>query len=152
MEDAFELAEDGAEFVITRYRDSNANLRTQLIRIIERAGLKRWPKLFQNLRATRETELAELFPMHVVCAWIGNSELVAAKHYLQITEDHFHRAIENPGQNPGQQAAELARNDSQPRAATHQKTPVLPVFAANCPKLQCTEVGVARLELATSRM
>ena len=30
-----------------------------------------WPKLFQNLRSRRETELAEQFPMHVVCSWIG---------------------------------------------------------------------------------
>jgi hypothetical protein len=35
--------------VIRRYRDCNANLRTQLLRIIKRAGLTAWPKLFQNL-------------------------------------------------------------------------------------------------------
>jgi hypothetical protein len=34
------------------------------------------PKLFQNLRSTRETELAECWPEHVVCAWIGNSKAV----------------------------------------------------------------------------
>ena len=61
------------EFVITRYRDSNANLRTQLQRIIKRAGLKPWPKLFHNLRATRQTELSEEFPAHVVCSWLGNT-------------------------------------------------------------------------------
>ena len=54
--------------VITRYRDTNTNLRTQFCRIIERAGLEPWPKLFQNLRSTRETELAKEYPMHVVCA------------------------------------------------------------------------------------
>jgi hypothetical protein len=27
--------------------------------------------------------------MHVICAWIGNSEPVAAKHYLQVTDKHF---------------------------------------------------------------
>ena len=67
----------GAEQVITRYRDTNANLRTQLLRIIGRAGVQPWPKLFQNLRSTRETELAEEFPLHVVCQWIGNSQPVA---------------------------------------------------------------------------
>ena len=69
-------------------------MRTQLVRIIKRAGLKQWPKLFQNLRATRETELAEEFPMHVVCDWIGNSEVIAAKHYLQTTDEHFERATQ----------------------------------------------------------
>ena len=48
--------------VITRYRDSNANLRTQLLRIIPRRRLKPWPKLFQNLRASRATELAGRAP------------------------------------------------------------------------------------------
>jgi hypothetical protein len=46
------------------------------------------------MRSSRETELAESFPMHVVCAWIGNSEPIAARHYLQVTDDHFALAIE----------------------------------------------------------
>ena len=47
--EAFELAEAGTEYCIARYRDSTVNLRTQLMRIIKRAGLKPWPKLWQNL-------------------------------------------------------------------------------------------------------
>ena len=66
--EVFEQAEPGTEYVITRYRQVNCNLRTQLDRIITKAGLKRWTKLFQNLRSTRETELAERWPEHVVCA------------------------------------------------------------------------------------
>jgi integrase len=91
--------------LITRYRDTNTNLRTQLHRIIRKAKLTPWPKLFQNLRSTRETELAELFPIHVVCEWIGNSEAVARKHYLQVTEDHFAKAIGNPVEEAAQNAA-----------------------------------------------
>jgi integrase len=59
LEAQWDRAPEGASFVIRRYRKRNANLRTQLERIIERAGLEAWPKLFQNLRSTRETELAE---------------------------------------------------------------------------------------------
>ena len=33
--------------------------------------------------------LAEVFPSHVVCARLGNSEDVATKHYDQFTEAHF---------------------------------------------------------------
>ena len=73
-------------------------MRTQLLKIIRRAGLKPWPKLFQNLRSTRETELVEVFPEHVVCAWLGNTRIVAAKHYLQTTEEHFQKAAQNPTQ------------------------------------------------------
>ncbi|MGB7156829.1 MAG: hypothetical protein WBD40_02105 [Tepidisphaeraceae bacterium] len=56
---------------ITRYRDPASNLRTQFLRILDAAGVAPWPKLFQNLRSTRQTELTEEFPAHVVCAWLG---------------------------------------------------------------------------------
>jgi integrase len=80
LEAAFELAPEGAVHVINRYSDTNANLRTQLRRIIRRAGLTPWPRLFQNMRASRETELTAEYPLHVVCAWIGNWALIAKKH------------------------------------------------------------------------
>jgi hypothetical protein len=93
LEECFDLADAGAVYVITRYRDSeNTNLPTQLQRIIKRAGLKPWPKLFHNLRASRETELAQTYPLHTVCEWIGNSARIASAHYLQVTEAEFERA------------------------------------------------------------
>ena len=79
--------------IITRYRDTNANLRTQLLRIIKRAGLTAWPKLFQNLRASRATELAAEHPGHVAAAWLGHSNTVADKHYRQVTDADFDRAL-----------------------------------------------------------
>ena len=82
-----------AEHVISRYRSTEANLRTQFSKIVVRAGLDPWPKIFHNLRATRQTELEDHFPSHVVCALIGNSPQIARKHYLQITDDHFQRAV-----------------------------------------------------------
>ncbi len=100
LEEVWEQAEPGTEFVITQYRSTNQHLRSRLLDIIWAAGLKEWPKLFQNMRSTRETELAEQFPMHVVCKWIGNSEPVAAKFYLQVTDDHFAKAVQNPVQDP----------------------------------------------------
>src|SRR5262249_42219374 len=85
-----------------------------MARYVRRAGLKPWPKLFQNMRATRETELAQDYPLHVVCEWIGNSKAVATKHYLQVTDADFAKAQGRTGceaksearakQNPKQQA------------------------------------------------
>ena len=95
LELAFDRAEDGAEFVITRYRSQNVNLRTQLHKIIRRAGLEPWGKPWQNLRSTRETELVETFPVHVAAAWLGNTEAVAQKHYLQVTGEHFKQAVKS---------------------------------------------------------
>ena len=106
----------GAVHVVSRYRDPAKNFRTRMLRIIKRAGLKPWPKLFHNLRASRETELAGAYPIHVVCSWIGNSALIAAKHYLQVTEDHFESAAKSGAgvlQNAVQQTAAPSGTDSQ---------------------------------------
>jgi hypothetical protein len=61
-------------------------------RIVKRAGLTPWPKLFVNLRATRATELSEQYPGHVVAAWLGHSEAIGQEHYLRTTDEHFSRA------------------------------------------------------------
>jgi len=95
---AWDEAGDDAEAIITLPKTTESNLRTNMHRIIRRAGLTPWPKTFQNLRATRETELVEQFPMHVVCDWIGNSQVVAMKHYLQVTADHFQKATQKTTQ------------------------------------------------------
>ncbi len=100
LQECFDQAKPGTEYCITRYRDNSVNLRTELTRIIKRAGLTPWPKLFQNLRSTRETELTQQFPIHVVCKWIGNSQPVATKYYLQVTEEHFEKAVHFPVQYP----------------------------------------------------
>lgn len=112
LEAAWEQAEPGTEYLITRYRSTRQNLRTTFQKIIWRAGLQPWPKLFQNLRATRETELAETFPIHVVCEWIGNSATIAAKHYLQVTDEHFEQAA----QKAAQSVAVRPRSESSPES------------------------------------
>ena len=61
-------------------------------KIVKRAGVAVWPKLFHNLRATRETELAVSDPMHVVCEWIGNSPKVARESYLRVTDADYSKA------------------------------------------------------------
>jgi hypothetical protein len=66
-----------------------------LHRIIVKAGLTPWPKLFHHLRATRQTELTAAFPLHLVCKWIGNKQAVAAEHYLQVTDADFEKAAES---------------------------------------------------------
>lgn len=144
LEAVFDQAEQGSEHVITRYRRTNANLRTQLVRIIKRAGVNPWSKLFQNLRASRETELAQDSPLHVVCEWIGNSRLMAMEHYLQVTDEDFAKAV--------QQAHETRRNDLQTDSDAHEKTRILQGSAEQCDYLRRRKVGHAGLEPATSSL
>jgi integrase len=92
LEEAFDQTPEGTEYVIHRHRLRGQNLRTQLLRVLRRAGVAPWPKPFHNLRASRETELLAAFPVHVVCAWLGHDALVAQRHYAMVTDDHFTRA------------------------------------------------------------
>jgi hypothetical protein len=120
-----------------------------LERIIRKAGLKPWPKLFQNLRSTRETESAETYPIQAVCEWIGNTVAVVAKHYLQTTDEHYRQALEAPkisAQNPAQQPAEMVCKRS------HHETQN-PGSSGVCDGLQslaAPQVGGTGLEPATS--
>ena len=83
LQDAYDaLGDEPGHHVIVRYRDEGTNLRTQMLRIIARAGLKPWERVFHNMRASRQNELAAEYPIHIVCRWLGNSALIANKHYL----------------------------------------------------------------------
>ena len=73
------------------------NLGTTFKKIIARAGVDVWPKPFQNLRSSRQTELEQDYPTYVVCKWLGNTPMVANKHYLTVTENHFVEAVHNGG-------------------------------------------------------
>jgi integrase len=93
LQDAFDAAPAGSEYVILRYRGEAKNNRTLLLRLIRKAKLVAWPRLWQNLRASRATELAAEYPRHVAAAWCGHSEAVAQAHYWQAREEDFARAV-----------------------------------------------------------
>jgi hypothetical protein len=63
------------------------------------------------MRSTRQTELVERFPSHVVAGWLGNSVETANKHYLQTTEGHFAEALK-AAQIPAQTATATQRQPS----------------------------------------
>ncbi len=128
LEEAFELADTGAEYVVGGgYRQAaltssgwrNCNLRTQFERLVKRAGLSPWPRLFHALRASRETELAQDHPLHVVTSWLGNSPRIALKHYLQVTDADFERASQG-GAESGARAAHFQAQHA--HAGSRQKT------------------------------
>ncbi|HJN07073.1 MAG TPA: tyrosine-type recombinase/integrase [Pirellulaceae bacterium] len=109
LEAVFDAAPPGTKHFITRYRDTGSNLRTHMTRLVKRAGIELWPRIFHNLRSSRQTELEEKFPSHVVCKWMGNSQQVARKHYLQMTDEHFERALEGGAKS----GADVAQNQAQ---------------------------------------
>ena len=60
----------------------------------------------------------ESYPSHVVCAWIGNSEAVARKHYLQVTDEHFQRAADDK---VAHQPSEMERTVKRANEKTREK-------------------------------
>jgi len=132
LQAAFDAAPDGAVYAIGRYREG-ANLNPHFRRIIRRAGLAPWPRTWHNLRASRQTELASAFPLHTVCAWIGNTKAIAAGHYLQVTDADWTRATGD--QNPA----------AIPATHTRQSTPMLEEAKTQNPQNSGEFVGVGAL-------
>lgn len=98
LQELFDVARPGIDVpmsapVISRWRSSKQNLRTAFRKLLIQAGVKPWPKLFHNLRASRQTELLAEFPAADVCDWLGNSQAVAMKHYAMATSDSFQKAV-----------------------------------------------------------
>ena len=124
-----------------------------------RPGWSRGPSRFQNCRSTRETELAERFPMHVVCAWIGNTQAVAAKHYLQVRDEDFERAAKRDAEDdalPTQKTTQQPTGDSgtswQETTQAHGGHGLMPQSSRVCynnPKVLAPRVG---LEPTTQRL
>ena len=134
LQEAFDLAEVGSEYVVTICRDTNVNLRKRLASIITKAGMKPWPKLFINLRSTCETELVARWPVHVVCAWLGNSALIANRHYLQVTDADFEQATSGAksGTESGTVTSAQARKEPQSYESYKSESPM---FAERCDSL-----------------
>lgn len=103
LEEAWQMPPEGADYIVPQqWRRKaqgpngwiNCNLRTQFGRIIQKAGLEVWPKLFQNLRSSFESDLVAVFPLGVVLKILGNSPSVAFRHSIDPTEAAFPQMID----------------------------------------------------------
>ena len=158
----FDQAEPGTARVISRLRDSAVNLRTHFLRIIARAGLKPWPRLFHNLRASCATDWCERFPNHVAAGWLGHSPMIAAQHYLHTRDAHFDLAAGlTPGgaecgaraaQNAAQHAAAQGRAESHESSNVPARAADTRAGAAGCDVARSGQVGDTGLEPVTSRV
>jgi integrase len=131
LERAFEAAAEGSVYVVAEsLRQSslgpsgwrNTNLRKPFLAVIKRAGMKPWPRLFHNLRSSRETELmaGQEHAPNDVCTWIGNSLAIAQRHYLQVTQAAIAKAVAEPSQ--------AAQNPAQHLLARSRRQLVLPLL------------------------
>jgi integrase len=125
LADGFDAAAPGATRVVPMAARQGANLRTQLERIIVKAGHEPWPRLLQNLRASCETDWATRHPAHAVAKWLGHSPRIAQAHYLVTTDAHFRAVIEEEDGGSTKSGAEsgavAAQKAAQHDAATSRK-------------------------------
>lgn len=90
---AVTLAGTQGEYVISD-RKQTSIWRKRLKNLILKAGLTPWPKVWQNMRASRESELYRQYPLDTVCKWTGHTPEVAAKYYLMDSsaDENFKKA------------------------------------------------------------
>jgi integrase len=152
LREAWELASDGQTHVVGGELLAKAdtpggwrsiNLRTSFERLLRRAGVETWPRLFHNLRASWETELLEKAPLHVVAKWMGHSTKIAVKHYAQTTDEHFERfAVRGArtrnrthsgaySRTHGPRSPEVAEGEDSPQESTDSTLGDLPRLSAS---------------------
>ena len=123
LEDLHELAAEGERQVIPNV-GAASNQHTTMEKIIASAGHNQWPKLFQNLRASRETELLAQFPAKDVTDWLGNGVAVAMKHYAMARQFSFAAAATTPT-GPLPESTE-SKGEAKPEAVAKQKAKQTP--------------------------
>ena len=121
LEEAYRERKPDAVYVIPRAH-GEPNLGTEAVRIIQRAGVAPWEKVFVNLRGSRADELERIYPTHVVDAWMGNSSRVRRRHYLKVTEADFERAASYPAHYPAHSAAVTGHQEPSTLHEAREKT------------------------------
>ncbi|MCA9049655.1 MAG: site-specific integrase [Planctomycetaceae bacterium] len=111
------------DFVIQKRRNqSEANLRGRMTRLCIKAGIEPWPKIFQNLRSTRQTILEQFYPRGTACQWMGNTEDVAEAHYVQEIKDFRKHAAETPTPTTDTRVGDRHTTDSKHAKTTRNPT------------------------------
>ena len=152
LEEAWEMAKEGQTHVIPEdlYLPAangprgwvSHKPRATFLTIIDRAGLELWPRPFHNLRASCESDLAREYPITTVCKWIGNTVAIAAKHYIQVTDSDFQRAV-GADKGAARQAAQSVHEMGCNSLHGKTKNPMKPEVYAGVQGLTFGQKGIA---------
>ncbi|MFM7107501.1 MAG: site-specific integrase, partial [Planctomycetaceae bacterium] len=103
LERAFRERAPGAVYVVPRTR--LGNLGTQAKRIVEKAGVKPWPKLFVNMRGSCSDDLERRgVAEKAINAWIGNTARMRHRHYHSVRPEDWAAVTGNPAPIPAPSA------------------------------------------------
>ena len=92
-----------------------------------------------------------MFPSHVVTAWLGNSERIAEKHYLQVLDSHFDKAVSADCMHPCMQNGDETTGKAQhTERADNKKAPDLQGLTASYAGSSIRRMGDTGFEPVTS--
>ena len=84
------------EYIINRYNNrEKTNLVEPFTKIATRAGIGKIVRPFDNMRASRATEIERGYGAKAESVWLGHSQEVAKKSYLMVTEEAYAAAAGN---------------------------------------------------------
>ena len=86
LDDASAIAADEAEFVITRWRAADKNLRDASAADHRPGRRCTMAEIVEQPTGDPRNGAGGTFPSHVVCAWLGNTKGREREHYLQVTK------------------------------------------------------------------
>ena len=92
----------GAIYVVPMARGGR-NLGTQAKRLVAKAGVEVWPKMFVNLRGSRSDDLDRNPEItdKAIDVWIGNSEKIRRRHYHGLRPEGLGGGHRKSGANSG---------------------------------------------------
>ena len=89
LERAYAEREEGAVYVVPRVRVIS-NLGTHAKRLVKKAGVAVWPKLFVNMRDSCSDDLERRgIPEKAISVWIGNTARLRSKHYHSVRAEDW---------------------------------------------------------------
>ena len=91
--DRLRLGNGDEEYVINRFRDrQKVSLGKPFTDIAVKAGIGRIVRPFDNMRASRSTEVHRDYGEKAESVWLGHSEKIAKECYLNVTDEDFDAA------------------------------------------------------------
>jgi integrase len=100
LERAYRERALGAVYVVPRAR-GGSNLSTHAKRLVAKAGVEVWPKLFVNLRGSCSDDLERRgIAEKAINAWIGNTARMRHRHYHSVRPEDWAAVTGNPTPNP----------------------------------------------------
>ena len=89
LERAYRERDKDAVYVVPRVRVTS-NLGTHAKRLVKKAGVEVWPKLFVNMRGSCSDDLERRgIPEKAINAWIGNTARLRSKHYHAVRAEDW---------------------------------------------------------------